>query len=152
MTPKRTGPRTCRPPTSSAQSSNIGTIEIAQELGKNRLLDQIGNLGFGKPTGLGFPGESEGLVPSASSWTGSSIGSTPIGQADAVTAQQVLDAYNTVANGGVFVAPRLVRATVAPNGSVKAAPASQLSPGHRPHHRRAAGLDARSRGRLRARA
>ena len=107
-----------------SQSSNIGTIEIAQQLGKTRLLDQIGNLGFGKPTGLHFPGESEGLVPSAASWTGSSIGSTPIGQADAVTVQQVLDAYNAVANGGVFVAPRLVRGTVAPNGSVKAAPAS----------------------------
>jgi cell division protein FtsI (penicillin-binding protein 3) len=107
-----------------SQSSNIGTIEIAQQLGKNRLLNQIGNLGFGKPTGLHFPGESEGLVPNAAAWSGSSIGSTPIGQADAVTVQQVLDAYNAVANGGVFVAPRLVRATVAPNGSVKAEPAS----------------------------
>ncbi len=47
-----------------AQSSNLGTIEVAQALGKNRLLAQIGNLGFGKPTGLSFPGESEGLVPS----------------------------------------------------------------------------------------
>jgi cell division protein FtsI/penicillin-binding protein 2 len=107
-----------------AQSSNIGTIEIAEQLGENRLLNQISNLGFGKPTGLHFPGESEGLVPNASQWTGSSIGSTPIGQADAVTVQQVLDAYNAVANGGVFVAPRLVRATVAPNGSVHKEPAS----------------------------
>jgi len=111
-----------------AQSSNIGTIEIAQQLGENRLLNQISNLGFGQPTGLHFPGESEGLIPNASQWTGSSIGSTPIGQADAVTVQQVLDAYNAVANGGVFVAPRLVRATVAPNGSVRAEPASA---GHR---------------------
>jgi cell division protein FtsI (penicillin-binding protein 3) len=107
-----------------AQSSNIGTIEIAQQLGENRLLNQITNLGFGKPTGLHFPGESQGLVPNASQWTGSSIGSTPIGQADAVTVQQVLDAYNAVANGGVFVAPRLLRATVAPNGSVHAQPAA----------------------------
>jgi cell division protein FtsI (penicillin-binding protein 3) len=107
-----------------AQSSNIGTIEIAEQLGENRLLNQISNLGFGKSTGLHFPGESQGLVPNASQWTGSSIGSTPIGQADAVTVQQVLDAYNSVANGGVFVAPRLVRATVAPSGSVHAEPAS----------------------------
>ena len=33
-----------------------------------------------------------------------------------MTAQQILDAYNAVANGGVFVAPRLVRATVDPIG------------------------------------
>jgi cell division protein FtsI (penicillin-binding protein 3) len=103
------------------QSSNIGTIEIAGDLGENRLLAQISNLGFGKPTGLNFPGESQGLIPGASAWTGSSIGSTPIGQNDAVTAQQLLDAYNAVANGGVLVQPRLVRGTVASSGSVSPA-------------------------------
>lgn len=107
-----------------AQSSNIGTIEIAEGLGENRLLSQIGNLGFGHPTGLNFPGESQGLVPGAAAWTGTSIGSTPIGQDDAVTAQQILDAYNSVANGGIFVGPRLIRATVSPSGSPSAAQAS----------------------------
>ena len=111
-----------------AQSSNIGTIKVAQSLGESRLLAQIGNLGFGKPTGLQFAGESQGLVPGPSGWTGTSIGSTPIGQDDAVTAQQILDAYNAVANGGVFVAPRLVRGTVAPSGATTAAPSS---PSHR---------------------
>ncbi len=48
-----------------AQSSNIGTIEVAEGLGESRLLDQIAILGFGKPTGLGIPGESQGLVPGA---------------------------------------------------------------------------------------
>jgi cell division protein FtsI (penicillin-binding protein 3) len=107
-----------------AQSSNIGTIEVAQGLGESRLLAQIANLGFGKPTGLGIPGESQGLVPGASRWTGTSIGSTPIGPDDAVTAQQVLDAYNAVANGGVFVSPRLIRASVDAKGGVRAAAAS----------------------------
>jgi cell division protein FtsI (penicillin-binding protein 3) len=91
---------------------------VAQALGEDRLLAQISNLGFGKPTGLSFPGESQGLVPGARSWTGTSIGSTPIGQDDAVSAQQILDAYNSVANGGVFVQPRLVRATVGADGNV----------------------------------
>jgi cell division protein FtsI/penicillin-binding protein 2 len=107
-----------------AQSSNIGTIEVAEGLGESRLLNQISLLGFGKPTGLGIPGESQGLVPGASQWTGTSIGSTPIGQDDAVTAQQVLDAYNAVANGGVFVSPRLVRARVAADGTVTGTAAS----------------------------
>ena len=111
-----------------AQSSNIGTIEIAEQLGETRLLAQIANLGFGKPTGLHFPGESQGLVPTASQWTDTSIGSTPIGQDDAVTAQQLLDAYNAVANGGVLVQPRLVRGTVGADGSTTPAPAS---PSHR---------------------
>lgn len=107
-----------------AQSSNIGTIEIAEKLGETGLLAQIDNLGFGRPTGLDFPGESVGLVPGASQWTETSIGSTPIGQDDAVTAQQILDAYNAVANGGVFVAPRLVRGTVSPSGTATPAPPS----------------------------
>jgi len=108
-----------------AQSSNIGTIEIAQALGKEQLAAQIAALGFGEPTGLGFPGESAGLVKhDPSQWTGSDIGSTPIGQDDAVTAQQVLDMINTVATGGTFVAPRLVRATVSSDGSVTATPAA----------------------------
>jgi cell division protein FtsI (penicillin-binding protein 3) len=106
-----------------AQSSNIGTIEVAQALGKGRLAAQISALGFGQPTGLGFPGESAGLVKKvASQWSASDIGSTPIGQDDAVTAQQVLDMVNSVATDGVFVQPRLVRATVSSNGSVTATP------------------------------
>ncbi|HXX91957.1 MAG TPA: penicillin-binding protein 2 [Acidimicrobiales bacterium] len=112
-----------------AQSSNVGTIEIAQTLGKAGLASQISALGFGHPTGLGFPGESPGLVKAnPASWSASDIGSTPIGQDDAVTAQQVLDMVNTVANGGVFVPPRLVRASVAPDGSVTSVPGA---PTHR---------------------
>jgi cell division protein FtsI (penicillin-binding protein 3) len=107
-----------------AQSSNIGTIEVAQRLGESGLLSQIGNLGFGKPTGLNFPGESQGIVPGPGAWTGTSIGSTPIGQDDAVNAQQILDAYNAVANGGVLVAPRLVQGTVSPSGVTTATAAS----------------------------
>ncbi len=131
-----------------AQSSNLGTIEIAQRLGENPLLAQISNLGFGHPTGLNFPGESEGLVPGAGTWTGTSIGSTPIGQDDAVTAQQILDAYNAVANGGVFVAPRLVRGTVSPVGRRDRGPPVGQAPGHQPDHRRRARLDARRGGEL----
>jgi cell division protein FtsI (penicillin-binding protein 3) len=106
-----------------AQSSNIGTIEIAQLLGKNRLANQIQALGFGRPTGLDYPDESTGLVKSnPNTWSGSDIGSTPIGQDDAVTAQQVLDMVNTVATGGVYVPPRLVQATIAENGTLTDTP------------------------------
>ncbi len=111
-----------------AQSSNIGTSEIAQILGENRLLGQVKKLGFGQMTGLHFPGESAGLLAGPSQWEPTDLVSLPIGQVDAVNAQQVLDAYNAVANGGVFVQPKLVRATVAPDGS---ATAVAPSPSHR---------------------
>jgi len=111
-----------------AQSSNIGTIEIAQRLGKTRLAKQIQALGFGQPTGLDYPAESDGLVKSnPQTWTGSDIGSTPIGQDDAVTVQQVLDMVNTVATGGRFVPPRLVQATLADDGTLT------RTPGHATH-------------------
>jgi cell division protein FtsI (penicillin-binding protein 3) len=101
-----------------AQSSNIGTSEIAQGVGEQRLLNQVQALGFGQPTGLHFPGESPGLLATAAQWEPTNYVSLPIGQVDAVSALQVLDAYNTVANGGVYVAPKLVQATVSPSGDV----------------------------------
>ncbi len=103
-----------------AQSSNIGTSEIAQGLGETRLLAQVKNLGFGQYTGLDFPGESPGLLATAAQWEPTDMVSLPIGQVDAVNAVQVLDAYNAVANGGTYVAPKLVKGTVSPSGQVKA--------------------------------
>jgi cell division protein FtsI (penicillin-binding protein 3) len=107
-----------------AQSSNIGTAQIAQAVGEQRLLDQVKAMGFGQGTGLHFPGESAGLLASAAQWEPTDFVSLPIGQVDAVNALQVLGAYNTVADGGVFVAPKLVQATVSPDGAVTPAPAS----------------------------
>lgn len=108
-----------------AQSSNIGTSEIAQGVGEQRLLAQVKSLGFGQSTGLNFPGESPGLLATAAQWEPTNFVSLPIGQVDAVNALQVLDAYNTVANGGVYVAPKLVQATVSPSGTVtKTAPSA----------------------------
>ncbi|MHB8438916.1 MAG: peptidoglycan D,D-transpeptidase FtsI family protein [Acidimicrobiales bacterium] len=106
-----------------AQSSNIGTIEIAAKLGASHLAAQMMALGYGRTTGLGFPDESAGLVnTNVSTWSGAAMGSTPIGQDDAVTAQQVLDMVNTVATGGEFVPPSLVRATIDPDGTLHAEP------------------------------
>ncbi len=105
-----------------AQSSNLGTIQIAQRLGATRLGAQIANLGFGRLTGLNLPGESQGIVLSPAKWQPTDIGATPIGQDDAVTAQQLLDMVNAVADGGTFVPPRLVRATVGSDGAVHALP------------------------------
>src|SRR5205823_517428 len=81
-------------------------IALAEELGTNRLLDWIGRFGFGKRTGVDFPGESPGILPSY--WSGSTIGNVPIGQGIAVTPVQMASAYAAIANGGVWVRPHLV--------------------------------------------
>jgi cell division protein FtsI (penicillin-binding protein 3) len=97
-----------------ANSSNIGTIQIAQRLGKDNLLKYIHAYGLGSLTDIRFPGESQGLLPSY--WSGTSIADVPIGQGIAVTAVQMLAAYNTIANGGVYVPPKLVDGTIDTQG------------------------------------
>lgn len=103
-----------------AQSSNIGTYEIGARVGENRILAQVERLGFGQTTSLNFPGETAGLLVNAADWYGSDQVALPIGQVDAVPAIQVLDAYNAIANGGVFVEPKLVRGYVLANGGLSA--------------------------------
>ena len=89
-----------------SQSSNVGTITLAQLLGKDRLLSWLDRFGFGRRTGVDYPGESRGLLPSY--WSGSTIGNVPIGHGIAITPVQMAAAYGAVANGGVLRTPHLV--------------------------------------------
>ena len=90
------------------RSSNIGTITIAQQLGEGRLANWIERFGFGKRTGIDFPGESSGFALPLEQWSGSTIGTVPIGHGIAVTPIQMARAYAAIANGGVLVQPHLV--------------------------------------------
>ncbi|HWG72835.1 MAG TPA: penicillin-binding protein 2 [Acidimicrobiales bacterium] len=99
-----------------ANSSNIGTIQIAQRLGKANLLRYLNAYGIGNRTDIAFPGESKGLLPTY--WSGTSIATVPIGQGISVTAVQMLAAYNTIANGGEYIPPRLVEGTVDTQGKL----------------------------------
>jgi cell division protein FtsI (penicillin-binding protein 3) len=91
-----------------SQSSNVGAITLAKLLGQHRLAQWISRFGFGKPTGIDFPGESRGIMLPEKNWSGSSIGNIPIGQGIAVTAIQMASAYAAIANHGVWVQPHLV--------------------------------------------
>jgi cell division protein FtsI (penicillin-binding protein 3) len=107
-----------------AQSSNIGAIKLGQQLGKERLDHYMRSFGFGAPTGLRFPGESAGILLDTDKYSGTSLATVSLGQGIAVTAMQMLAAYNTIANGGEYVAPKLVRATVEPEGGLVPTPES----------------------------
>jgi cell division protein FtsI (penicillin-binding protein 3) len=102
-----------------AHSSNVGTIMIGQRLGKDRINDYLDDFGLVDQTALDFPGESAGILPEPDDWSGTSIATVPIGQGVAVTALQMLGAYNTIANGGTYVAPRLVRGVQDPSGELQ---------------------------------
>ncbi|HWI04642.1 MAG TPA: penicillin-binding protein 2, partial [Acidimicrobiales bacterium] len=108
-------------------SSNVGTIQIAQRLGKARVDKYLRDFGLAETTTLDFPGESGGIMLDPDEWSGTSMGSIPIGQGVAVTAVQMLGAFNIIANGGTYVAPSLVKATVDAAGNVHGAkpPASR---------------------------
>jgi cell division protein FtsI/penicillin-binding protein 2 len=91
-----------------SRSSNVGAITLAERLTRHRLVRWISRFGFGHPTGIDFPGESEGIVLPEEKWSGSSIGNIPIGQGIAVTPIQMASAYAAIANRGVWVRPHLV--------------------------------------------
>jgi cell division protein FtsI (penicillin-binding protein 3) len=116
-----------------AKSSNLGTILVSQRVGTQRLSDILHSFGLGAPTGIGLPGESSGILPPASQWSGTQRYTIPFGQGVSVTALQVASVYATVANNGVRVPPRIVKGTVDANGHFTATPAPPthrvISPG-----------------------
>ena len=89
-----------------SRSSNVGTVRLAELLGRTRLETWVERFGFGRKTGIDFPGETRGILPFY--WSGSTIGTLPIGHGIAVTPVQMAAAYAAVANGGVWIRPRLV--------------------------------------------
>jgi cell division protein FtsI (penicillin-binding protein 3) len=89
------------------KSSNVGVDTIAiRYLGESRLKKWIKQFGFGRKTGVDYPGESAGLLPSY--WSGSTIGNVPIGQGISVTPLQLASVYGAIANKGMWVQPHLV--------------------------------------------
>ena len=91
-----------------AESSNVGTITVAQKLGGPALAAWVDRFGFGKRTGVDFPGESPGMVLPYEDWSGSTIGTVPIGQGIAVTPLQMVGAYASIGNGGVMPPAHLI--------------------------------------------
>lgn len=99
------------------KSSNVGTLMLAQRIGPKRYAEMQRKFGLGQRTGVGLPGESAGLVPPIDQWSGSSFANLPIGQGLSMTLLQMVGMYQAVANDGVRISPRIVKATVAADGT-----------------------------------
>ena len=106
------------------RSSNVGTIQIAQELGPERLEEYLRAFGYGRSTALGFPGESGGLLRPHEEWWGTSLPTIAIGHGVAVSLLQLAQSYGTIANDGVAIPPRLVLGTVGDDGRLSPVRAS----------------------------
>ncbi|BDM67922.1 cell division protein [Streptomyces nigrescens] len=111
-----------------AKSSNIGTILAAGQLGRtqpeaNRVLySYLRKFGIGRPTGLDFPGETDGILAQPQAWNTSQQYTIPFGQGLSLNAVQAASVYSTIANGGERIAPTLVRGSTGPDGRFAPAP------------------------------
>ncbi|MCZ2814722.1 peptidoglycan D,D-transpeptidase FtsI family protein [Modestobacter sp. VKM Ac-2984] len=105
-----------------AKSSNVGSIMLAREIGDGTLEQYLQDFGFGSTTGIELPGESAGILEDAADWTASRAANVPIGQGVSVTTLQMASAYQTLANDGVRIAPRVVSSLIAQDGTVTEVP------------------------------
>jgi cell division protein FtsI (penicillin-binding protein 3) len=109
-----------------AHSSNVGAIMLARKIGNEKLEKYMRAFGLGSTTGVGLPGESAGILQKSADWSQSRAANVPIGQGVSVTTLQMASIYQTIANGGVRVPPRIVASVTGPDGRVhpEAAPKS----------------------------
>ncbi len=107
------------------ESSNIGTIFVQQEMGREKHRDYMAAFGLGSRTALDFPGESPGILKQAKDLWGSERVTVAYGQGVSSTSLQLVAAVNVIANHGTYVAPKLVKATVGPDGTIVEAEASE---------------------------
>jgi cell division protein FtsI (penicillin-binding protein 3) len=102
-----------------AHSSNVGAIKIALRLGEDRYYKYIRAFGFGQQTGIELPGETRGITKPPSRWSKVSIAAISIGQEIGISPIQLAGLISTIANDGVYVAPRIVAGTVPPKGGLQ---------------------------------
>jgi cell division protein FtsI (penicillin-binding protein 3) len=105
-----------------AKSSNVGTIMLAREVGDEKLEHYLRAFGLGDTTGIELPGESAGILQDSKDWTASRAANVPIGQGVSVTTLQMASIYQTIANDGVRIQPRIVESVTSPGGKVTEAP------------------------------
>ncbi len=101
------------------RSSNVGTIQIAQELGDQRLDHYLRAFGYGSPTGSGFPGEASGMLMPHEDWWSTARPPIAIGHGAADSLLQLAGSYATLANDGRSVAPRVIRGTIGDDGRLE---------------------------------
>ena len=99
------------------KSSNVGTLMLAQRIGPELYAEMLDKFGLGQRTGVGLPGESAGLVPPIDQWSGSSFANLPIGQGLSMTLLQMTGMYQAIANDGMRIPPRIIKATTTADGT-----------------------------------
>jgi len=99
-----------------AKSSNVGISKIATDLGGDAIRDMYTRLGFGQPTGIGFPGEAVGVLPAPPKWRPVEEATLSYGYGMSVNALQLAQAYMVLANGGTRYPLSLLKVEEKPAG------------------------------------
>ncbi|MGI8760605.1 MAG: peptidoglycan D,D-transpeptidase FtsI family protein [Jatrophihabitantaceae bacterium] len=102
-----------------AESSNVGTLKIAQRLGPVVWDSYEQKFGIGTKTGIELPGESGGYLPPMDQWSASTFANLPFGQGESMTVLQLASIYQTIANNGVRIPPRIVQSITGQDGTVR---------------------------------
>ena len=103
-------------------SSNVGMSKVAFDVGGEQLYRVFSDLGFGRDTGLGFPGERVGNLPNHRQWREAETATLSYGYGLSVTAVQLAHAYSALANGGGMTPLSMIRVDDKPH-------ATQVVPG-----------------------
>lgn len=90
-------------------SCNPAFITIGQNLGKDLFFKYLNGFGFGQKTGIQLSGESTGILVNQKTCSELDLGSMSIGQSNAVTPIQLLNAFSAICNGGNLMKPQVVR-------------------------------------------
>ncbi|WP_202405611.1 MULTISPECIES: peptidoglycan D,D-transpeptidase FtsI family protein [Gammaproteobacteria] len=98
------------------RSSNVGISRVASELSGERLQNLFYSVGFGQSTGIGFPGESVGILPASVNLRPVEVAALSYGYGLSVNALQMAQAYMTLANGGIRYPVTLLKNDEAPKG------------------------------------
>ncbi|WP_394286975.1 peptidoglycan D,D-transpeptidase FtsI family protein [Corynebacterium kefirresidentii] len=98
------------------KSSNVGTLMLADKLGQEKYAKYLEKFGLGNTTGVELPNESAGSVPDLEQWSGGTFANLPIGQGQSWTTLQMASVYQTLANGGERIEPRIIDSVKGPDG------------------------------------
>jgi cell division protein FtsI (penicillin-binding protein 3) len=99
------------------ESSNTGIIKVGIRVPYSVRYSYWRKFGLGEPTGVAYQGEASGTVHKVAP-DGASVYTSMFGQAITVTPIQSAMIYQSLANGGVRLAPQLLMTCTATDGTV----------------------------------
>jgi cell division protein FtsI (penicillin-binding protein 3) len=109
------------------KSSNTGTVMVGQQMSRQTRYDYLRRFGMGQPTGLEFPGQTNGILHAPEDWDGRMQYTVLFGQGFSLNMLQSAQVFATIANDGVRLTPRLVAGTTGPDGTYHAAPEGEAT-------------------------